>query len=363
MRNNLAVPHSGYHWNQLASSYFEGWYLRVTLPELGETFAFMYSIENPLGKDSYYGGAIQILGIDEQYLCRTIPNIDRFWASNNDFSFCHWHKLNNPKTKLPASLLTSEEFIHNILEGYQVTPTLNQGSVYNPQTNNYYRWNYQIKPLYGWGNPQSSQQATAGWLSYLPLFDPGWQVTMAHGLATGWIEWHNQTYHFQDAPAYSEKNWGTAFPKKWFWLNCNSFDNAQNLALTAAGGIRQVLRTQETVGLVGIHYQDKFYEFVPWNSQISWRIQPWGSWQVSAVNHQNYQVTLSGNTDLTGTYVRTPTKEGLALNCRDTTKGTLHLKLQHGAKTIVVASSKLAGLEIGGTPWDRDWVVESSSIH
>jgi len=25
---------------------------------------------------------------------------------------------------------------------------------------------------------------------FLPIFEPGWQILMAHGLATGWIEWN-----------------------------------------------------------------------------------------------------------------------------------------------------------------------------
>ena len=351
--NKLQTPHSGYHWDNIAANYFEGWYLRVTLPEIGETFAFMYSIENPLGNGNYSGGAVQILGIDEKYLCRTISNVTNFWASKNNCSFSHWHKT---KEFIASNLLSTQQFSENILEGYQVTPTLNQGAINNPKDNNYCRWEYQIKPVYGWGNPFTNQQATAGWLSYLPLFDPGWQITMAHGLATGWIEWQNQVYYFNDVPAYSEKNWGTSFPQKWFWLNCNSFDDAQDLALTSVGGIRQVSWWQETVGLVGIHYQNKFYEFVPWNSKISWRVKPWGEWQIEAINNSNYSVSLSGKTHLPGTFVRTPTEKGLVLNCRDTTKGNLTLKLKQDNKTIVEASSNLAGLEVGGAPWNSDWV-------
>jgi len=52
---------------------------------------------------------------------------------------------------------------------------------------------------------------------------------MAHGLATGWIEWNGKRYEFTNAPAYSEKKLG-AFPQKWFWLNCNSFDGEPDLA-------------------------------------------------------------------------------------------------------------------------------------
>jgi tocopherol cyclase len=55
---------------------------------------------------------------------------------------------------------------------------------------------------------------------------------MAHGLATGWIDWNGKRYDFTNAPAYGEKNWGRAFPQKWFWLNCNGFNNEPDLALT-----------------------------------------------------------------------------------------------------------------------------------
>lgn len=38
----------------------------------------------------------------------------------------------------------------------------------------------------------------------------------------GWIEWGGERYEFEDAPSYSEKNWGGSFPLKWFWV---SFSN------------------------------------------------------------------------------------------------------------------------------------------
>ena len=94
-RTFLQTPHSGYHWDAIAKKYFEGWYLRVTLPEIEQTFAFMYSIENPLGGDFYSGGAVQILGIDEQSLGRAFPNVKQFWASRDRLSFGHWNKYNS----------------------------------------------------------------------------------------------------------------------------------------------------------------------------------------------------------------------------------------------------------------------------
>ncbi len=69
------------------------------------------------------------------------------------------------------------------------------------------------------------------------------QVMMAQGRATGWIEWGGERFDFQDAPAYSEKNWGGGFPKQWFWVQCDAFDTPANqeIALTAVGKKAQLL--------------------------------------------------------------------------------------------------------------------------
>jgi tocopherol cyclase len=346
----MKVPHSGYHWNDVDPNFFEGWYFRVTLPKFRESFAFMYSIEDPLGVNHRSGGAAQILGIDEQYLMSSFPNVRKFWADKNSLGLGHWGETS---LAIEPQLLPAEEFDLKISQGYQITTTLNQGAL--PEHN--CRWCYQTVPVYGWGQPQQPQQATAGLLSYLSIFEPGWQILMAHGLATGWIEWQGKRYDFTNAPAYSEKNWGRSFPQKWFWVNCNSFSDTVGLAITAGGGRRKVLWTTEEVGMIGIHYRDKFYEFVPWNSQMSWQIKPWGEWRIQASNSE-FQVELIGTTDLPGTMVNTPTEQGLVMCCRDTLKGLLSIDLRTlQGKEIIKASSNNAGLEVGGAEWDRAWNI------
>jgi tocopherol cyclase len=369
LRNSLLspqTPHSGYHWdksdrvaNQRSHRFFEGWYYRVTLPTEKQTFAFMYSIEDPIGEKPYSGGAAQILGIDDKYLCRTFPNVNKFWASQDSLALGHWGKTNLPTSASTQPFyLLPNEFEHYVQEGYQATATLNQGIIYDPGTGDRCHWQYEIESVYGWGNQNNLQQSTAGWLSFSQIFEPGWQILMAHGFATGWIDWKGKRYEFNKAPAYSEKNWGGAFPKKWFWLNCNCFENESDLALTAGGGKRGVLWWMESVAMVGIHYQGKFYEFVPWNSKVTWNIAPWGHWQMRARNAE-YEVELIGTTDLPGTRLRAPTEQGLMFCCSDTMQGKLYLelrKLSNGKSKIVLkATSKLCGLEIGGSPWDNSW--------
>ena len=354
MANLLQTPHSGYHWGyhwQTAprdrySRFFEGWYYRVTLPAERQTFAFMYSIEDPQGQRPHSGGAAQILGPDDRYLCRSFPDVRSFWAWSEALGLGHAR----PAT---SGLLTAEMFEQQVQEGYQATATWHQGKLRDPGTGQSAHWQYQIRPIYGWGNPNKPQQSTAGWLSQFQIFEPGWQILMAHGLASGWIDWNGQRYEFTDAPAYGEKNWGGAFPQKWFWINCNCFDQP-DLALTAGGGKRSLLGWMEVVAMVGLHWQGEFYEFVPWNSQVSWQISPWGSWQVWAKT-ADYAVELSASTDLPGTPLRAPTQQGLIFCCRDTMLGQLTLRLWRRGQLILETKSDLCGLETGGGPWEQVW--------
>lgn len=351
------TPHSGYHWDGSQRRFFEGWYYRVTLPDVGQTFAFMYSIEDPIGGKPYSGGAAQILGPDDEYLWRTFPNVNNFWAKQDVLALGHWGKSNlnsKPLYLLPA------EFERYVQSGYQATATLNQGIIHDPGSDRYCKWQYEIQPIYYWGNSHSIQQSTAGWLSWFQIFEPGWQILMAHGLASGWIDWNGKRYEFTDAPAYGEKNWGGAFPQKWFWINCNSFADQPDLALTAGGGKRGVLWWMESVAMVGLHYQGKFYEFVPWNSSVSWEIQPWGKWLIQARN-EDYEIELTGTTDRQGTTLRAPMENGLRFCCRDTMQGVLDLELRlkknssTNSQIILKAHSNLCGLETGGTGWDSSW--------
>lgn len=61
-------------------------------------------------------------------------------------------------------------------------------------------------------------------------------------------------FEFKDAPSYSEKNWGGAFPLKWFWAQCNSFPLQPTLAITVGGGRRELPMlpgAAENVALIG----------------------------------------------------------------------------------------------------------------
>jgi tocopherol cyclase len=354
--DGLWTPHSGYHWDGSNRRFFEGWYFRLTLPEVGQSFAFMYSIDDPSGCTALSGGAAQMLGPEDTYLYCPFPQGDRFWAWPHRLGLGHW----GTASATQAQYLAPDRFSETVTQGYQVTSTLHQGCLQAADTGAIARWRYTIQPHYGWGPRQGTQRPTAGWLSYLPIFEPGWQVLMAHGWASGWLDWQGQRYDFHQVPTYGEKNWGGAFPQKWFWIQANCFADCPDLALTAAGGQRQVLGQSETVGLIGIHHQGELIALSSLDADLSWQVSPWGTWQMTAQNHR-YRLVLQGTTGLDPAPVRVPTREGLQWRCWDTTRGQLTLQVwkqrpaSASAQLMLEATTTLAGLEVGGLGWEMPW--------
>ncbi|XP_074276502.1 tocopherol cyclase, chloroplastic [Silene latifolia] len=376
----LRTPHSGYHFDGSPRQFFEGWYFKVSIPTKKQSFCFMYSVENPAFRNKltptqeakygrrFTGVGAQILGPNDEYICQYDDDSNNFWGSRHELALGHTFKPSG-SSQPPNKEVPPEEFNERVSEGFQVTPLWNQGFICDDGRTDYAktvetaRWEYSTQPVYGWGNVSSKQKSTAGWLAAFPIFEPHWQICMAGGLSTGWIEWGGERFEFENAPSYSEKNWGGAFPRKWFWIQCNVFEGARGeVALTAAGGLRELPgNIIEDAALVGVHYEGVFYEFVPWNGQVEWDIAQWGSWKMSADNG-SYLVELEATTEDPGCTLRAPTKEaGLAPACKDSCFGKLKLQIWERrldgskGKIILDVTSEMAAVEIGGGPWFNSW--------
>ncbi|KAG6770621.1 hypothetical protein POTOM_026308 [Populus tomentosa] len=459
----LRTPHSGYHFDGTLRRFFEGWYFKVSIPERKQNFCIIYTVENPAFQKKLTGLEVaqygprstgvgaQVLGADDKFIFQYSEESQNFWGSRHELmlgnTFVVQKDMQPPTKEVPPQVdmpsLNSVLFIINldtefnrrVLEGFQVSPFWHQGFIRDNGRTDYVRtvktarWEYRTRPIYGWGSVGSKQNSTAGWLAAFPVFEPHWQICMASGLSTGidyepsccsrgqeglsWIEWEGERFEFKDAPSYSEKNWGGAFPRKWFWvkihlflhkslvvhilkfhygsllnalyisatyllrnhflLQCNVFEGTSGeVTLTAAGGLRQLpgpagSEIHENAALIGVHSDGIFYEFVPWNGVVNWEISPWGYWHMSAEN-EKHLVELEARAKDLGTPILAPTVEaGLAPACIDACSGVLKLQMwerrQDGTrgKVILKVTSDMAAVEVGGGPWFTNWKGKTSA--
>lgn len=330
------VPHSPFHYDDSTSGRaFEGWYLRLTLPN-NRSVTFIHCIEDPNGDNDFSKVTSQVLWGGGPwgkggYLMQHTRDVDVFWASKKAMEFGATYSSSSSASKndiVRRIIPQEEEFLQLVDTGFQASETLHHGSLKATQPGgdmlntpsirppaempeqkaSTVSWAYSMSPIYGWGGPvvnrpeaaaagdsnaQSSvkppddngARPTTGILASIPLFDPQWQICTAHATASGWITVDGHRFEFTDAVAYVEKNWGAGFPLKWFWIQCNMFQNHPDLTVTAVGARRRAIQPAGrfvNIGLLGVHFNDgEFIECVPWKGSLRWAVDPWGDWHVS----------------------------------------------------------------------------------
>ena len=189
------------------------------------------------------------------YLFRESQDVDAFAAAPHALALCM--PMGRPNDAASSSAEVSEErFFFEYFEvsddgrrhrGCLVASATREDESIWPSAKRVERvaWDFSVSVRAGFGangDADSTHKSTAGWLSALPVFEPHYQILMAHGLATGHVTVDGEKTAFANAPAYAEKNWGGAgFPSKWFWTQCNAFPSAPGVSVTATGANRGVV--------------------------------------------------------------------------------------------------------------------------
>ena len=396
-------PHAGCHFRpshpatatnhkgpRRSKRFFEGWYYRITIPEDMVSFAFIYSIEDPFEGSELSLSCQQIMGPDDEYLVQADRDDTKFWAWYSQQALgCVFesHDTEDKEALGKCTAMNPDEFFTRVKSGFQMMPTRLQGKLvgHDESLGGVFEgqgvpgectYDMTISPIAGWGDEELGQKSTAGWLASYKVFEPHWQVTMADGRATGSVTWRGKTYTFENAPFYAEKNWGGAFPIKWYWCQCNNFEgytsNNKTLSVTAGGGTRKIpFGQKESLGMVSVHCNGKFYEATPWLGDMEWDVSPWGYWKMtgrSIKGARPFEVELEAICDSPGVKLRAPTeKDGMVYFCRDSFLASVRLSLWElsldktsgeyvrGAVVVDGATSSQAAVEVGGGPWWDNW--------
>lgn len=160
------APHAGSHFARRGGgrgdAFFEGWYLRVVLPQERRAFAFMFSVEGP-GE-----GVVQVLGDDDVLRVRRVGK--GFFGCERTFHLGHWESA-EAAAGVPR-VLSASTFDANVNSGYQLTGSGCRGLV-KCEDGALVRWGFDYDPVLAWGERGKKTRCTATWLSHLPVFEPG----------------------------------------------------------------------------------------------------------------------------------------------------------------------------------------------
>lgn len=188
-----------YQGERRKRKYFEGWYYKmvhqsgehafalipgVSLESNKDRHAFIQLMDGTGGKSHYYEFPIEEFEADKEKLEVRI--------GDNYFS------TSNIKVDLPD--IKGEISISNL------TPLKN--TMLNP--------------------------GIMGWYSFTPLMQCYHGIVSMHHTLDGALVHDGRTWEYNNAIGYIEKDWGTSFPKCWFWTQCNTFKSDKKISVFAS---------------------------------------------------------------------------------------------------------------------------------
>ncbi len=222
---NPDIYHGELPWNK-----FEGWYFKIS--SSNDSFGLIPGISNNKNDPHSF---LQIIDGTNKSFNYFRKDINSFKNSTNSFILS------------VEGIEFSEKGIYGELSSDLFTLTIN----------------LKIKNAIKW-NPHSSSHRSMGFYNFIPFMQCYSQVCFLHADVTGYIIYNNEKRSFNNASAYSEKNWGNSFPNAWYWIQCNNFE-IPGTSLTVSAGDVPMLFGSFKGFLAAFSHNNKFYKFTTIN--------------------------------------------------------------------------------------------------
>jgi len=174
-------------------SYFEGWYFKQTNSE--EMLAFIPSIH--IDESGNRKAFIQIISTDGSYQAE-FSYEDTYISDNTLYIRIGGNEFSKQGLKVNMNLQAIN------LEKSSTEQLRCSGKLYYTH----------LTPL---------QSDIMGPFRFVPFMECKHGVISVRHKATGSIFLNGKEFGYYDNMGYIEKDWGTSFPEKYFWLQCNDF--------------------------------------------------------------------------------------------------------------------------------------------
>ena len=318
-------PYNTYQWDGKTPQWFEWWYYKVLDPQTHHSFYFCYGVVNPPTTD-------------------TPSSHSRAFVSFGDFQ----QKL-ILQTEVPMETFRANPATPFVQVGPHIATDQGLSASFSDQGHQV-QWLFSVKKKLGWD--------AMGWGLFKPgFFNIYWHPAQMDASFEGVLDIDGEHYTFKDADGYQDHNWGTSFPKWWFWLSSNAFQENPESSFVGGGGHAQTPLglPLPTAILLALHHEGKLYEFrssEP-NYIFNWDMQL-GRWDISAVN-TSYKLNIHAEADPSKMMdLPFATPEGKIFHDYETLNGNLHVELYkkkvlgpRWEKIVDLSTPNSAGLELG----------------
>lgn len=199
--------------------------------------------------------------------------------------------------------------------------------------------------------PRTRPFGGSSWFQMVPGLNQYWHPWLLGGRAAGTATIGGETWRFDDAQVYAEKNWGSdGFPDTWWWGQAHGFAE-RNACVAFAGGEVSAGPLRTTVTAVVVRLPDKTLLRLgnPGTSPVRATISD-GSWRIVG-RSRTWQVELAGHGhpgDALVLPVPLVEERRAAPGALEHLGAAMDVRVRHHGRLVWSGTSRLAGLEHGG---------------
>lgn len=188
-----------------------------------------------------------------------------------------------------------------------------------------------------------------GWYRYVPFMQCyHGVVSMNHSLG-GRLQADGTMIDFTNGKGYIEKDWGSAMPKNWIWMQSNHFERSDVSFMLSVADIPWIGRS--FAGFLGFfRFDGKTYRFATYTGARISELQKDKNEVSLSILAKEFQLKIHGQKDgVSGSKgaLKAPVEEGMARIIHENINARLHVTLTNRKGELLFKGTGLnAGLEI-----------------
>lgn len=188
-----------------------------------------------------------------------------------------------------------------------------------------------------------------GIFSAIPFLNQYWHPYFLGGKASGTVTYDGETWAFDGAKLYAERNWGTGFPLRWWWGQAHDFGD-NDVCVAFSGGLLSLGPIARDVNGIVVRVGPKVIRMTP---PVLVRSQIGDDHWLLRGRSARYQIELEGDGTHLPPHVLPVPLPGERRNIDTDFEhlgGRLRCTVRERGRLLFGGTSELAGLEVGSRP-------------
>ena len=207
------------------------------------------------------------------------------------------------------------------------------------------RLNMEITDRFAWPKAFGG----GGVFSAIPFLNQYWHPYCLGGRASGTVEYGDQSWTFDGAKVYAERNWGKGFPLRWWWGQAHDF-GGDDVCVAFSGGLLSLGPIARDVNGIVVRVGQKVIRMTP---PVLVRSEVGDNQWLIRGKSRRYEIELVGDGRHLPPHVLPVPLPAQRRNIDTDFEhlgGRLHCTVRESGRLLFEGTSELAALEVGTRP-------------